>query len=140
MTNIQLVSPWPGGLSVSGLPHCCRRASPGKHLGRSQVQPRHHSSHHKWLFPLTHKSWSLCHLLPLPAVGDGRLEPAGEPVSKLPPPTHQSCKSWPELTPETWNALSLPKEAPGFRLGFVPNSRAIILEFAQSHYYHHKSA
>lgn len=138
MTNIQLTSPWPGGLSVSGLPHCYRRASPRKHLSRTQVQLRHHSSRRKRPFPLAHKM-SLCHLLPLPAVGDGRLEQAREPVSTLPPDTPK-LQVPARNDPETWNALSLPKEAPGSRLGFVPNSRDIIFESAQSHYYHHKSS
>lgn len=36
------------------------------------------------LLHLTHQGWPLCHPLPLPAVGDGKLQHAREPASTLP--------------------------------------------------------
>lgn len=96
---------------------------------RLRIQLHHHSSHQKRPFPLTHKSWPLCHPLPLPTVG--ALEQASEPVSTVPPDTpKQQVLARNDL--ETRKALSLTKEVPGSWLGFLTSPRAIILELTPS--------
>lgn len=112
----------------------CLTPAGGYHQENTSASPEsnlhHHSNHHKRPFPLTRKSWPLCHPHPFPAVGDGRLVPTPSGTLKLQVLDRNDL--------ETRNVSSLSKEAPGSRLGFAPNSRAIILEFAPSHYYHHQ--
>lgn len=137
MTNVQsTLSPWPRGLSVSGLLHSYGRADTG-HPSGPQSQSQHLAAPTEAVPSDTLKLASRPPA-PLPAGCDGSQSKSGS-QGPCRPSTCPNCTAWPGVTWRPEHAIS-PKEAPGSRLGFVTKSRAAILESAPSHCCHHMSS